>query len=118
MNRRSFLSVSPLILVPEPRRVYSFVGGWRDPVAIEYERVMSEACDLIRQRLAGPLGADVQVERGRIEQAIREALESSLPIPTVTVECLTSRSELLHDRRLSLRVTVTRPLYSPQFGWM
>lgn len=27
MNRRSFLALAPLILVPEPRRVYSFMPG-------------------------------------------------------------------------------------------
>jgi hypothetical protein len=29
MNRRSFLALAPGLLVPEPVRAYSFVGGWR-----------------------------------------------------------------------------------------
>lgn len=85
MNRRQLLSLAPLLFVPEPRRVYSFVGGWHET---ERERIMREVREVA-------------------ERYVRERLSRPIVIPRgVNVECIGSPFEILKDKRLTMRVTI------------
>jgi hypothetical protein len=66
MNRRSFLSLAPLIALPEPRRVYSFL--WERET--ERER-------LIRQLRDAVLGSPIVVPRGYNVEVIHATGPSS-----------------------------------------
>jgi len=77
MNRRSFLSVAPLILVPElpdVRRVYSFVGGWaeRDPIleawgyVLRVHRMPNETDEGLRRRLLDKSAATQRLSADRL----------------------------------------------------
>ena len=85
MNRRQLLFLAPLLAIPEPRRAYSFVGGWRET---ERERIMREAREVV-------------------ERYFQERLSRPIVVPPgVNVECISSPDELLRDKRLTVRVTV------------
>ncbi len=87
MNRRSLLSLfayTPLILLPEPRKAYSFL--WARETA--HERVMREVTDAMRAHFVGPIGAPLIMP------------------PGATVEWIGSKDELLREKRLTLRVRV------------
>ncbi len=45
MNRRHFLALASGLLVPEPVRAYSFVGGWKRYV-LEYDFAVSQDCTM------------------------------------------------------------------------
>jgi hypothetical protein len=87
MNRRQLLSLAPLTLVPEPRRVYPFLWD-RETERERFIRQASEIlCDYFREQLSAPL---------------------VMP-PGYNVEVIGPPSELLREKRLTLRVSV-RPI--------
>jgi len=50
MNRRSFLALASGLLVPEPVRAYSFVGGWNGSIADEWRRIVERQITDFRKR--------------------------------------------------------------------
>lgn len=119
MNRRHLLSLAPLLALPEPRRVYSFLDGWRDPVELEHKRLIELAEQRIRKISVGCWGspAYTEVDKERIMRAIRDSFDAVVLPPNITVECLNTGT-IAQDRRLDMRVTIQRPIYSAQFGWV
>lgn len=88
MNRRLFLSglsLAPLLVLPEPRRVYSFLDGWRET---ERERIMRDVREVVERYFQERLSRPIVIPRG------------------VNVECIGSPNEILKDKRLTMRVTV------------
>ncbi len=86
MNRRQllagFAATASGLLLPEPVRAYSFVGGWRES---EYERVMRAAHEAIRRAIMGNVFV--------------------MP-PSVEIECIGSPEELMREKRLTMRVKI------------
>src|SRR5690348_10519034 len=67
MNRRSFLSLAPLILMPEPRRAYSFLWERGYPPVGPNQESVRHALDRF---MGKPLNYDVGSVARSIEQAV------------------------------------------------
>jgi len=109
LSRRSFFALASGLLVPmpeEPRRAYSFAGGWRtEKLSVTYDGLVAEASDCLRDYMRDRLTGDREATARAIERALASDMGAFVMPPGFDVRVTSTRDQLLKDQILNVTVS-------------